>query len=156
MPEQWAMSAELGLRCRLSRPRPADSMPPMPAEPLDRSAPDLERDWPAQAADAIVDVVDKVRLQTTAKAVVAARALVFGVVISILAVVAATTFVVFLVRITQVGVASIADLAGYEMEHAQAVYISYLVVGAVLTFAGGIFWRMANRRAMRGGLEEGT
>lgn len=127
----------------------------MSAETVDRSAPpEAQRDWPAQAADAIVDVVDKVRTQTTAKAVVAGRAVVFGVVIGVLGLIGLTSVTIGLVRAVQVGLASLADALGYEMEHKQAVYLSYLIVGALFTVAGGYLWRLANRRAVQAGLEE--
>jgi hypothetical protein len=106
------------------------------------------RDWPSQAADAIVDVVDRVRDQTTGRAVVAARAIVFGIVISVLATIGFVTLLIGIVRGTQVFIAWIAGLAGYDMPHAQAVYLSYLIVGAAFTAAGAVLWRMANRRAV--------
>jgi hypothetical protein len=127
----------------------------MSAQGLEPTAPpDVDRDWPAQAADAIVDVVDKVRTQTTSKAVVAARALVFGVVIGVLGIIAFTALFIGLIRITHVGLVSVADLFGYDMPHEQAVYLSYLIVGALSLIVGGALWRLANRRAVQVGLEE--
>jgi hypothetical protein len=130
-------------------------MPPMSAEAVDRStSSEPHRDWPTQAADAVVDVVDKVKVQTTAKAVVAARAIVFGVVIGTLALVAAITLVVGLTRGFQNLLPVIADLFGYDMPHAQAVYLSYFIVGAIFTVVGFVFWRKANRRAVLAQLAE--
>ena len=121
-------------------------MPAMPGEPLEPAA---SRDWPAQAADAIVDVVDKVRDQTTARAVVAARALVFGVVVGVLGTIGLVTLLIGLTRATQRGLVAVSDLFGYEMPHAQAVYLSYLIVGTIATVGGVMLWRSANRRAVR-------
>jgi hypothetical protein len=122
----------------------------MPAMSADRPSTPAEpdRDWPVQAADAIVDVVDRVRLETTARAVVAARAIVFGLVISILAVIAAVSFVVGIVRGTQVLLRAAASALGYEMPHSRAVWLSYLIVGAIFLAVGIVLWRMANRRAV--------
>lgn len=120
----------------------------MPVEPIGPpSAPD--RDWPAQAADSIVDVVDRVREQTTAKAVVAARGAVFGVVISIVLLIGCVTFVIGLTRAFQVGLTKGVSAAGGEISHAQAVWISYLLVGALFIVVGGFLWRAANRRAVQ-------
>jgi hypothetical protein len=118
----------------------------MPGEDLDPSA---TRDWPAQAADAIVDTVDKVRAQTTSRAVVAARAIVFGVVVSVLAVIGLVMLIIGLLRATQRGLVGISDLLGYEMPHEQAVYLSYFIIGAVFLVLGAVLWRAANRRALR-------
>jgi hypothetical protein len=113
---------------------------PQPAEP--------DRDWPVQAADAIVDVVDRAREATTARAVVAARAIVFGLVISILAVIALVSFVVGIVRGTQVLLGAAARALGYELPHSRAVWLSYLIVGAIFLALGIGLWYMANRRAV--------
>jgi hypothetical protein len=118
----------------------------MPADPLPPA--EADRDWPVQAADAIVDVVDRARDATTAKAVVAARAIVFGLVISILSVIAAVSFVVGIVRGTQVLLGAAVRLAGGELSHARAVWISYLLVGSLFLFAGIVLWATANRRAI--------
>ena len=43
-------------------------------------------EWPAQAADTIVDTIAKVRDKTTKPAIVASRAIVYGLIAAILAV----------------------------------------------------------------------
>jgi len=115
-----------------------------------------ERDWPAQAADTIVEVVDQVRVKSTEKVVVAARALVFGVVIGALVLVTAVLLVIGLVRAAQVGLSSAVDLAGGNLSHARAVWISYVSVGVLLLLGGGILWKKANNRAIGPPIEEQT
>jgi hypothetical protein len=119
----------------------------MPADPPHHPA-EADRDWPVQAADAIVGAVDRVRVETTARAVVAARAVVFGLVISVLAVISLVSFVVGIVRGTQVLLGAAVRLAGGELAHARAVWISYLLVGAIFLFVGIVLWSTANRRAI--------
>lgn len=129
-------------------PPPGDASRPSSAgSPATRPGTD-ERDWPAQAADTIVYYVDQVRDRTTSKAVVAARGLVFGLLIAVLAGIAAVTLLIFIVRATQVGLVNLADVFGREMPHGRAVWISYWVVGLAFTVGGIVLWRMANRRAV--------
>ena len=103
-----------------------------------------DRDWPAQAADSVVDVVDRVRDQTTTRAMVAARGLVFGLPITVLGLVFLVSFVVLLLRGTQVFLVEVAGL-----EQARAVYVSYLAMGGVLSIVGFWLWRRANNRARK-------
>ena len=109
--------------------------------------PTIDRDWPVQAADGIVDLVDTVREKTTARAVIGARGVVFGLVIAVLATIAGVSLLVGVVRVTQVAIVNIGDMVGREVPHSRAVWISYLLVGAVFTVLGTVLWRMANRRA---------
>ena len=53
---------------------------------------ETEPDWAARQTDRVIDVIDKVKAQTTDRAVTVLRAVVFGVVIAVLGVAAATIF----------------------------------------------------------------
>ncbi|MEM8705731.1 MAG: hypothetical protein AAGE98_04695 [Actinomycetota bacterium] len=59
----------------------------------------IEPDWAAKQTDRVIDLVDKVKEQTTDRAVLILRAIVFGLVILVLAIAAATIFLVASVRI---------------------------------------------------------
>ncbi len=83
-------------------------------------------DWPAQAADSIVDVVGTVRQKTTGPALTATRGVVFGILIVIVAVMAVVLLIVGLVRLVHNWV---------------DVWLAYVVLGALFTLAGGLMWR---------------
>src|SRR4051812_8244511 len=93
-------------------------------------APSNEPDWPAQAADRVVDLVDQVRAKTTGPAISAARAVVFGMLIAILGTAALILLVVGLVRILTVFL---------------PVWAAHAVVGAVFVGTGALAWN--KRRA---------
>lgn len=99
-------------------------------------------DWPAQAANSIVDLVDQIRDKTTGRAVVAARGVVFGTLIAVLAIVGFISLLIALVRGTQMAL----EAAGLSQE--TAVWASYLIVGAIFTIGGLLLWRLANRKAI--------
>ncbi len=58
-----------------------------PSSPNGTSQPGtvIPAEWPAQAADTVVDVIGKVRDKTTRPALIAARALVYGLVAAVVA-----------------------------------------------------------------------
>lgn len=87
--------------------------------------------WPAQAADAIVDTIGKVRDKTTKPAITAVRALVYGIII-----------VTAVLIIAVVGLA----FAGRLMEAIPGpIYWVYLGFGAALSLAGLVLLSKANR-----------
>lgn len=55
-------------------------------------------EWPAQAADTIVDTIEKVRDRTTKPLMVAARALVYGVLVATIGTMALVLLLVLVVR----------------------------------------------------------
>lgn len=59
----------------------------------------IPAEWPAQAADTIVDTIDKVRDKTTKPALTAARALVYGTLAAIVGTMAAILLLVLVVRL---------------------------------------------------------
>lgn len=91
-------------------------------------------EWPAQAADLIVDTISKVRDKTTRPALVAARGLVYGLLALVIGSVALVVFLVLLVRLAN----------NYVPGH---VWWIYLALFAVLTPGGLILLKRANAPA---------
>ena len=81
----------------MSDNRPVDTTPaPAPSAP---TLPGLGGDWPAQAADKIVQVVGQVRDRTTGPAITVARGAVYGLLAGILGAVCLVLFIICLVRL---------------------------------------------------------
>jgi uncharacterized membrane protein len=106
----------------------------MPANPL------TDPNWATETTDKIVSVIDSVRAQTTQKVVYAARGAVFGVIAVLLGTLIAVIALVALMR----GVQSLLELAvGWD----RAVYLSYFVVGGILSLVGLVLFRKRNGAA---------
>lgn len=93
----------------------------------------IPAEWSAQAADAVVDVVAKVRDKTTRPALVAVRAVVYGIVIGVAAVAALVLTVILLLRM-------------YANWVPGPFWIAYAVL-AVLFMAGGVSFLLRAGRA---------
>jgi hypothetical protein len=102
------------------------AQPPVP--PVAEPAVEPEGGWPAQAADKIVDVVDQVRSKTTGPALVAARGVVYGLIVAVLAVVVGVLFVIFAVRLLDELLPS-------------GVWLAYLLLGLLFCLAGALVFR---------------
>ncbi|MCU1455398.1 MAG: hypothetical protein JWN46_3544 [Acidimicrobiales bacterium] len=94
----------------------------------------LPDQWPSQVADAIVDVVGKVRDRTTGPAITAARAVVYGLVAAVLGGIGLVLLCILTVRI----------LANYIPGDVWTVYIG---LGVLLTAAGLWSWSRAFAQA---------
>lgn len=106
----------------------------MPGNPL------TDPNWATETTDKLVGFIDNVRAQTTQKVVYAARGLVFGIIAVMLGVFIAIVGLVALLR----GVESLLELAvGWD----RAVYLSYLIVGGLLSVVGMILFRKRNTAA---------
>lgn len=91
--------------------------------------------WAADVADSIERVVGTVRENVTNRAVVALRAIVFGVVIAMAGVVVVAVALV-------AGTKLLEDLLQFVVRsHARAVWASYLLMSALLALAGAICMR---------------
>jgi hypothetical protein len=90
-------------------------------------------DWPAQATAQIVKTVDLVREKTAEPATNAARMVVYGMVIAILAITAATLACIMLIRFVDIWVPG-------------DVYWAYLIVGSVLILVGAVAWSLRWRK----------
>ncbi len=96
-------------------------------------------DWPAQATDTIVNLVDQVRAKTTGPAITVARGLVFGVIVGVLGLMAGVLLVIFAMRLTTEVLDLIWDGAG--------VWLTYLLYGLLFTAVGAVIF---GKRHVRG------
>jgi uncharacterized protein YacL len=95
----------------------------MPANPL------TDPNWANEVTDQITSLVGTVRDKTTNNAIVAVRAVVFGLLGLILGLVLVTLLLVFLTRLIQ------AILSNW-IDWDTSVYVSYFIIGGLLTLTG--------------------
>jgi hypothetical protein len=88
-------------------------------------------DWPAQAADAIVNAVGAVRDRTTAPILKVARGIVFGVFAGILIITIVVMAIIGIVRLLD-------EVLPY------GVWLPYLILGVVFTGGGALVFRRRN------------
>ena len=113
---------------------PADATATGPARAVAPSIPGISGDWPAQAADKIVDVVGQVRDRTTGPAITAVRGLVYGVLAGILGAVCIVLFIICLVRLLDTYVVG-----------EDNTWLAHLIVGVLFSGVGAWLW--SQRRA---------
>ena len=85
--------------------------------------------WPGDLADAVENVVGTVRDRATTPVVKITRGIVYGLLASFVAI---TAVVAVLIAVTR-GLQSLLDLG---MSQAQAVYVSYFIMGGILCLLG--------------------
>lgn len=100
----------------------------MPGNPL------TDPNWAADLADTIDRFVGKVRTTVTNRAVYAVRAVVFGLVIAI---VAPVTFALMLI----LGTKLLQRLIAIATDHDSSVWTSYVVLGGLLVLGGALMMR---------------
>lgn len=100
----------------------------MPGNPF------TDPNWAPDLADTIDRYVGKVRTTVTDRAVVAVRAVVFGLVIAIAAPV---TFALFLILATRF----LQRLIAIGTDHDSSVWISYVVLGGLMVLGGALAMR---------------
>jgi hypothetical protein len=120
-------------------PEPSPAVPAAPAEVELVPPPPNTSDWPAQATDTIVNLVDQVRAKTTGPAITVARGLVFGVIVTILGLMAGILLLIFAVRLTTDLLELVWDGAG--------VWLTYLIYGVLFTLVGAYLF---GKRHVRG------
>ena len=108
----------------------------MPGNPF------TDPNWAPDLADTVERVVGTVRDKATSKAVVVVRALVFGIIITVAALVALVLVVILATKLLQ-RVLNIGDV----IEHDSAVALSYLLMGTLLVLAG--FFCMGKRHSSK-------
>lgn len=91
-------------------------------------------DWPAQAADAIVNAVETVRDRTTTPIMKVARGLVFGVFAGTIIIVIAVLAIIGVVRLLDEALPS-------------GVWLPYLLLGVLFTVVGALLFRRRNAPA---------
>lgn len=114
------------------------------AVPAEGSIPGLPADWPQQATTKVVGVVDNIRVKTSGPAIRVSRAIVYGLVAGILALIALP---ILLVAITRGLIYAIESLG--NTTHGNAVWIAYTGVGTVLCAVGFFLWSRRPRGAAR-------
>ncbi len=98
-----------------------DGDPTRPPAPV----PPLSGDWPAQAADAVVNVVSTIRDRSVAPLQTVARGIVYGLIIATLAILATGLVVVGLLRL---------------LDNWLETWAVYLILGVVFTALGLFLW----------------
>jgi hypothetical protein len=111
-------------------PTPTPSAPSA-AEPVITSTGPARAEWPAKAADLVVEVIDSVRDKTTAPVLTLARGVVYGTAIAFLAITSVVLLIVALIRFIDVW------LPG-------DVWSAYLLLGTLMLVGGLVLW--ATRR----------
>jgi hypothetical protein len=100
----------------------------MPGNPL------TDPNWAADLADTVDRYVSKVRTTVTDRAVLAVRAVVFGIVIAIAAPV---TFALLLI----LGTKLVQRVVAIATDHDSSIWISYMIIGGVLVLGGSFLMR---------------
>lgn len=100
--------------------------------------PFTDPNWAPDLADTVERVVSKVRTTATDNAVKASRAVVFGT-LGLLAALVALPLVIILL------LGAFRELLGFGMGHARAVYLSYFILGALLMVGGFLALRARHR-----------
>ncbi len=100
----------------------------MAANPL------TDPNWPADVADTVERVVGTVRERATTPVVKVTRGIVYGLLSAMLGLAAVTLLLIAFTRALQ----ALLDLA---VSPAQAVYLSYLILGGILSLAGLLILR---------------
>jgi hypothetical protein len=101
----------------------------MPGNPL------TDPNWAADAADTVERIVGNVRSRAVTPIVHAARGVVFG----LLALFLGLAAVVLVLLIATRGLQALLDLV---VSHQRAVYLSYLIIGAVLCTVGLVLMKL--------------
>ena len=107
----------------------------MPGNPL------TDPNWASDTTNKLVNVVTAVRAQTTTRAVFAARAIVFGIIAAFLGVFILVISIVLVMRVIQ-------ELLDLAVTQAQAVYLSYFIVGGMLCLGGWLLFRKRSASAL--------
>lgn len=111
---------------------PGLSRPPAPRPGVEQPPQGLpEDDWPKQATEQVVRLVDTVRDKTTGPVLSAAKGAVFGIVAG-----AAGTMLAVLLLI--------AVIRGLTTIFGGRVWATYLLLGVLFCFGGGLCWSRRN------------
>jgi hypothetical protein len=128
-----------------TEPRPTSTKPALPSLPT-LPTPSLGDEWPKQATDAVVKVVDAVRDKTTGPAVNAAHAVKYGIVAGAMGAILAVAALIGLLR----GSEALLQVIGTWKDVswlAEPAWIVYLFYGCLFSVAGLALFRRANRPA---------
>ncbi len=112
-----------------------------PAQIVAPPAPDTT-DWPAQATDSILNLVDNVRDKTTGPALTAARALVYGTIIFLLAIPLGIMLLVGAMRGLEGILLFIGEKTGWAFL-TDPMYLVYLIFGVLFVLVSRYLFRKA-------------
>lgn len=113
---------------------PTSSTPPRSIPSVGAASSMIGGDWPAQAADAIVNAVETVRDRTTTPIMKIARGLVFGVFAGTITLTIAVLAIIGIIRLLDEALPS-------------GVWLPYLILGVVFTVVGALLFRRRNAPA---------
>ena len=103
----------------------------MPGNPLS------DPQWATNLADTVERYVAMVRDRTTSKVVLLVRALVFGLIIALAMIAAVTLSIILATKLIQRVVN-----VGLRIDHDSSVWVSYAIVGALMTVLGFVLLKM--------------
>ncbi len=101
-------------------------------------------DWPAQATEAIVGLVDTVREKVNGPATSVARGIVYGTLGAIVGLATLVLVLVVLFRGFDVGIDALLDLADID-RRGRSTWITHLLFGLLLVVPGALLWRKGTR-----------
>lgn len=104
-------------------------------------------DWPRQATDSIVSLVDSVKGKTTGPATSIVRGVVYGTLAAIVGTAALVLTLVLLLRVIDVGVDALLDLADADRD-GRSTWIAHTILGLPMLLAGLWCWRKGGRPAV--------
>lgn len=127
---------------------PGSAAPSTPerAVPVAPTPPEPATDWPKQATDSIVRVVDQVRDKTAGPAVTAARGVVYGSILVILALPLFLFFLIGLMRAMERGLIMIGESRGIAVL-LEPMWIVYAFFGLIFFLTGLRLWAKARKPA---------
>lgn len=118
--------------------------------PTTPPTPDAERptgaDWPTQATDAIVGLVDSAKERITGPATSVARGLVYGTLAALVGTAALVLLLVLLVRAIDVGVDALLTATDLD-EPGRSAWIAHTITGLLFLLPGLALWRRGIRAA---------
>jgi len=110
--------------------------------PTTSAAPPSGDDWPAQAATTIVKVVGTVRDRTTGQAITASRAVVYGLLASLLGLCALVLFCVLTARLLTVALNEILSAVNWDRP-GRGAWMADVVLVLGFGIAGAALWKRA-------------
>ena len=102
------------------------------------------QDWTVQAVDRVESVVTTIRDKTVVPVTTVARAMVYGIVVGVLSVMALALIAIGAVRALNLYLP-----LHVGVSHARSVWVSYGIVGGIFVLVGLLFMRKANARVKR-------
>ncbi len=101
-------------------------------------------DWPAQATDAIVGVIDSVKDKVNGPATSTARAIVYGTLAALVGTAALVVVLVLLFRGIDIVTQIVLDAADVERA-GRSTWIAHLISGLAMLIPGALLWRRGTR-----------